>query len=287
EDQKKWIMELDTVLGQYESDRTTKITAVLKKYSALLEDVSYMMPPDIHRLIDGEAMMMNQAILANRRAVARLVLQATEKHLQKGLLLRLHWEDKVQDWTRLKVQASVDRFREFMSDPLIQEPRGVQGTLESMRAKQEHLSQKLQTELSLVPPRCSKELVSEWHSSLSALHEQIGDEKHSGCFAALCSDKHSGCFDAAPQAAFECLARRAAAVSQSLFRFMRGAAELWEVHTARLQRADRQLKVQLEEVRQAHQRENQVRRLFSHVHQCENWSSLESSHARHHQDLAI
>lgn len=55
--------------------------------------------------------MMNQAILANRRAVARLVLQATEKHLQKGLRLRLHWEDKVQDWTRLKVQASVDRFR--------------------------------------------------------------------------------------------------------------------------------------------------------------------------------
>ncbi|XP_023668264.2 coiled-coil domain-containing protein 180 isoform X1 [Paramormyrops kingsleyae] len=305
EDQKKWIMELDTVLGQYESDRTTKITAVLKKYSALLEDVSYMMPPDIHRLIDGEAMMMNQAILANRRAVARLVLQATEKHLQKGLLLRLHWEDKVQDWTRLKVQASVDRFREFMSDPLIQEPRGVQGTLESMRAKQEHLSQKLQTELqgisSLVPPRCSKELVSEWHSSLSALHEQI-DSLHidsvekirlyyestwQDCLAQIQifeegvreyglsavqvnaivknellpqmgqSQSRSEDQMQALHAAFECLARRAAAVSQSLFRFMRGAAELWEVHTARLQRADRQLKVQLEEVRQAHQRENQ------------------------------
>ncbi|XP_048851511.1 coiled-coil domain-containing protein 180 isoform X2 [Brienomyrus brachyistius] len=304
EDQKKWIMELDTVLGQHESDRTTKITAVLKKYSTLLEDISYMMPPDIHRLIDGEAMMINQAILANRRAVARLVLQATEKHLQKVLLLRLHWEDKVRDWTRLKVQASVDRFREFMNKPLIQQPRGVQDTLESMRAKQEHLSQRLQTTLqgvsSLVPPRCSRELVSEWHSSLSALNEQIDslhidsvekirlyyestwqdcltqiqiskeDFREYGLSAAQvnaivknellpqmdqCQSRSEDQIQALHTAS-ERLARRAAAVSRSLFRFMRGAAELWEVHTARLQRADRQLKVQLEEVRQAHQREN-------------------------------
>ena len=55
--------------------------------------------------------MINQALLANRRAVAKLYLNLMEQDLEKELSDRLHWEDKLQDWKKHKVRGVVDRFK--------------------------------------------------------------------------------------------------------------------------------------------------------------------------------
>jgi hypothetical protein len=55
--------------------------------------------------------MINQAILANRRAVAKLYLNLMENDLQKEVFHRLRWEDKLQDWKSFKVLGVVSRFK--------------------------------------------------------------------------------------------------------------------------------------------------------------------------------
>jgi len=55
--------------------------------------------------------MINQALLANRRALAKLCLNLMEKHMQIDVFQRLKWEEKLQDWKRIKLIDAVNRFK--------------------------------------------------------------------------------------------------------------------------------------------------------------------------------
>lgn len=55
--------------------------------------------------------MINQALLANRRALAKLRLNLMEKHLQIDVFQRLKWEDKLQDWKIINLIDAVNRFK--------------------------------------------------------------------------------------------------------------------------------------------------------------------------------
>ncbi|XP_036398058.1 coiled-coil domain-containing protein 180 [Megalops cyprinoides] len=188
EERRKWIRELDETLAQREAERTARIAAMLKKYTGTLEKIAFIAIADVHRLIHSEAMMINQAMLANRRALARLFLNLMEKDLQGALSHRHHWEDKLQDWKAIRVHASVNRFKEFMSSPPIRSPEGVQATLDAMRAGQESLSERrsqaLRSLSCITPPKCSKAQAAEWYSTLCAVNDQI-DSLHVGSITKL------------------------------------------------------------------------------------------------------
>ncbi|KAG5857237.1 hypothetical protein ANANG_G00017250 [Anguilla anguilla] len=198
---RKQIRDLDAELTQRESERMAMIAVILKTCTSSLETVGHMAAYDVHRLIDSEAMMINQASLANRRALARLCLNLTEKDLQGTLSHRQRWEDRLQDWKIIKVRAAVNRFRDFMSSPQIQTPREVQTTLDTLQMEQKMLSQRrveiLQSLSSMVPPKCSKALAAEWYSSLSSVNEQI-DSLHIHLMIKLrlyYEQTYQGCFE--------------------------------------------------------------------------------------------
>ncbi|KAG7465705.1 hypothetical protein MATL_G00156420 [Megalops atlanticus] len=305
EERRKWIRELDETLAQREAERTAMIAAMLKKYTETLEKIAFIALSDVHRLIHNEAMMINQAMLANRRALARLFLNLMEKDLQGALSHRLHWEDRLQDWKAIRVRASVNRFKEFMSSPPIRSPEGVQAILDAMKAEQDSLSERqsqaLRSLSCITPPKCSKAQAAEWYSSLCAVNDQI-DSLHIGsmtklrlhseetwqeCLAEVerfkdevsaygipadeiqniisnellpligqCQSQSEQQLEAMDRA-FEALAGHAGVLSKALLRFARGAGHLWEVHSAGLQRREQQLQTHLEEVRHAHEQENQ------------------------------
>ncbi|XP_066569066.1 coiled-coil domain-containing protein 180 [Amia ocellicauda] len=303
---RKHIQDLDETYQKYESERAVMIGGILKRYTKMLERISYLMPADIHRLIDKEAMMINQALLANRRAVGRLFVNLVESNLQKELSRRLSWEGRLQDWKKIKIQASIDQFKVFMNSQRVQNPEAVQRTLASVRKAQQSLTERRMSTLqslssSIKPPVCTKAVVSEWYSSLSAVNEQI-DTLHVDTVTALRSsyervwqdclaeiekfkEEVSACalteleiqsivtrellpLVGASQSqeearledmdkAFEEQAQRARAQSKALFKFTQGAAHLWELHSARLQRQEQLLQYQLDEVRHAHDQDNQ------------------------------
>ncbi|XP_069379246.1 coiled-coil domain-containing protein 180 isoform X4 [Paralichthys olivaceus] len=85
----KRIMELKHKLTECESQKIKQIRAVLKKYCHLLEKISFLLPPEVHRLIHSIATvtsdlwMLNQSLLANHRSVARRLLLLQQQNLQQ------------------------------------------------------------------------------------------------------------------------------------------------------------------------------------------------------------
>ncbi|TSM86003.1 Caspase recruitment domain-containing protein 9 [Bagarius yarrelli] len=299
------IQELDELFVKYEIQRAAEITAILKNYTIILEKINYVMPSDVHRLINHEAMLINQALLANRQALAKLHLNLMEKNLQKEVLYHLKWETKFHDWKKIKLVAAISQFEEFLNSPRIQNPENVQDTLNTMRTKQKAYSEQrlqiLEQVRNITPPNCSKSSAAEWYSSLSEVNEQI-DRMHNETMTKL-SDFYEntwqGCSEeidlfknkvstygfsseeikdivkreivpligkcrtqreerlAAMKTAFKGLAQTAAFLSKSLFEFVEGVVDVWEVHGASLQRTEQQLQDSLEEIGKSYEEKNQ------------------------------
>uniref|UniRef100_K7G6P9 Coiled-coil domain containing 180 n=2 Tax=Pelodiscus sinensis TaxID=13735 RepID=K7G6P9_PELSI len=174
---RQWIKEMDESLIKCEVARAEKIKDLLKKYTKILEDISYLSPSDVHRCIHTEAMMINQALLANQRAIAKLFVNLMEADLKRELSERLKWQERVKAWKIIQKDYAVRSFREFMSCKEIQEPPRVKRDLENMRQEQISLSRKrmelLQVLCDLLPPTHSKAEINEWYESLVALNKYI------------------------------------------------------------------------------------------------------------------
>uniref|UniRef100_A0A673M9M1 DUF4455 domain-containing protein n=1 Tax=Sinocyclocheilus rhinocerous TaxID=307959 RepID=A0A673M9M1_9TELE len=197
---RKWIKELDEIYAKYESERKAMVCGLYYvKHMFPESKISYLMPCDVHRLIDSEAMVMiNQALLANRRALAKLCLNLMEKHLQMDIFQRLRWEEKLQDWKQIKLNDGVTRF----TNATIFSTLYTQTEVSTYGFTSDEIQNIVNVEI--LP------LIGQRQSQTEVYLEKL--------------DK-----------AFECLAKTAAYDSKCLFKFMCGAAQLWENHCAVLQ----------------------------------------------------
>ncbi|XP_064379883.1 coiled-coil domain-containing protein 180 isoform X2 [Dromaius novaehollandiae] len=174
---RKWIREMDETLKMVEWRRTDKITDVLRKYTVMLEDISFLLPPDVYRFMNDEAMIINRALLANRRAIAKLFFNLMKTELKRELSHRLKWQDRVKDWKLLQKNYAVHSFREFMASEEIQNPPTVQQEMENMIKDQILLNERrlefLQHLGNLLPPVHTKAEINEWYESLVNLNKSI------------------------------------------------------------------------------------------------------------------
>ncbi|XP_068559608.1 coiled-coil domain-containing protein 180 [Cebidichthys violaceus] len=295
------IKELNHKLTDCETQRTDEIRVVLRKYLHLLENISFLPPPDVYRLIHTEAMMLNQSLLVNRRSAALLLLLLQEENLQQESLLRLQWEEHLSLWRRTGVGGVVDRFRSLCSSE--EEQQLVSGQLVSGLTKQrddviDHIS-------SLVPPSCSTALVSNWFDRLTTVNQQI-DDLHTHFLLHLRLHHEQSWSDrlvevelcekelsalqlsqdevndvvgsqlltvigrsqsedeerlAAVDRCCDSEARRALGLTRCVFVVMRGAALLWETHSHRLERRREELEQHLDDLRQSQQQHTQSMKL--------------------------
>ncbi|XP_060156711.1 coiled-coil domain-containing protein 180 isoform X2 [Globicephala melas] len=175
--QKQEIKELDKTLHSLEFSRADKLKSVLKKYVEIIEKTSYLMQPDVYRLINKEATIINHALLGNRRALAQLFVNLMEAALQQELDGHRRWQGLVDAWKALKKEDLVQGFSEFMASERIQTPPAVQMELETMFKNQSALQQKrldhLCTICDLLPPNYSKAQLTEWRSTLNSLNKHL------------------------------------------------------------------------------------------------------------------
>ncbi|XP_029775512.1 coiled-coil domain-containing protein 180 [Suricata suricatta] len=181
--QKQGIKELDETLTSTEFSRADKLKSVLKKYVEIIEKTSYLMQPEVYSLISKEAMVINQALLGNRRAIAQLSVNLMEAMLQQELAGRRRWQSLVDTWKALKKQALVQNFSEFLASERIWDPPAVKKEIETLMKNQKVLQQKrlehLGTICDLLPSSYSKAQLTEWHSSLNSQNKQL-DAYHMG-----------------------------------------------------------------------------------------------------------
>ncbi|XP_070107225.1 coiled-coil domain-containing protein 180 isoform X2 [Equus caballus] len=182
--QKQGIKKLDETLLSLEFSRAGKLKSVLKKYVEIIEKTSCLMQSDVYRLINKEAMVINHALLGNRRAIAQLFVNLMEATLQQELESRCRWQGLVDAWKALKKEALVQNFSEFMASERIQAPPAVKNELESMLKNQEALQRKRLEHLcaicDLLPPGYSRAQLAEWRSSLNSLNKHL-DAYHVDC----------------------------------------------------------------------------------------------------------
>ncbi|NWX86863.1 CC180 protein, partial [Nothoprocta ornata] len=117
---------------------------------------------------------INRALLANRRAIAKLFFNLMKMELKKELSHRLKWQDKVKDWRLLQKNNALQSFREFMASEEIQNPPGVQQEVENMIENHILLNERrvefLQHLGHLLPPTHTKAEMNEWYESLVDLN---------------------------------------------------------------------------------------------------------------------
>uniref|UniRef100_A0A8C0BIN1 Coiled-coil domain-containing protein 180 n=1 Tax=Buteo japonicus TaxID=224669 RepID=A0A8C0BIN1_9AVES len=114
---------------------------VLRKYTVILEEISFFLSADVYRFMNDEAMMINRALLANQRAIAKLFFNLMKSEMKTELSHRLKWQDRVKDWKYL-LQCILQSYREFMASEEIQNPPTVKTEMENMIMDQILLSER-------------------------------------------------------------------------------------------------------------------------------------------------
>ncbi|XP_075115168.1 coiled-coil domain-containing protein 180 isoform X2 [Leptodactylus fuscus] len=171
------IRDTERVMLEVEEKRADRIAEVLRKYTTLLKDICFLMPSDVHRFINNEAMMINQAILANHRAIAKLSLNLMEAELKREGLQRLRWQDLIKAWRCYQREVIIQEFRDFVEREIDEIPGRVKTEADLLMGLYKPLNEeRLQLMCSVsgfVPPTCTKTAVVQWRDSLLALNTQI------------------------------------------------------------------------------------------------------------------
>nr|XP_026651166.1 coiled-coil domain-containing protein 180 isoform X4 [Zonotrichia albicollis] len=181
---RKWIRAVDESLKEIERSRAMKIADVLTKYTVKLEEISFFLEADVHRLINNKAMTINRALLDNERATAKLLFNLMKSELEKEKMHQLKWQERVKDWKLIQKNCVIQSFREFMASEEIQNPPAVKMEMENMIKEQIVLSEQrlrvLQHIGTLLPPTHTKSDVNEWYRTLENLNKNI-DSHNAKC----------------------------------------------------------------------------------------------------------
>ncbi|XP_072776588.1 coiled-coil domain-containing protein 180-like isoform X4 [Taeniopygia guttata] len=108
---RKCIRAMDASLKETERSRAMKITEVLTKYTVKLEEISFFLAADVHKLINNKAMNINRALLGNERATAKLLFNLMKLELEKEKLHQLKWQERVKDWKLIQKNCVIQSFR--------------------------------------------------------------------------------------------------------------------------------------------------------------------------------
>ncbi|XP_072792578.1 coiled-coil domain-containing protein 180 isoform X2 [Taeniopygia guttata] len=174
---RKCIRAMDASLKETERSRAMKITEVLTKYTVKLEEISFFLAADVHKLINNKAMNINRALLGNERATAKLLFNLMKSELEKEKLHQLKWQERVKDWKLIQKNCVIQSFRVFMASEEVQNPRAEE--MENMIKEQIVLGEQrlrvLQHIGALLPPTHTKSDLNEWYRTLENLNTSIDD----------------------------------------------------------------------------------------------------------------
>ncbi|XP_064513298.1 coiled-coil domain-containing protein 180 isoform X3 [Pseudopipra pipra] len=174
---KKWIRTMDESLKKIEKSRASKIANILKKYTVKLEEISFFLADDVHKLINDEATNINRALLGNERATAKLLFNLMKSELEKEKAHKLKWQERVKDWKLIQKNHVIQSFREFMASEEIQNPPTVKTEMENMIKEQTVLSERrlgvLQHIGTLLPPTDMKSEINEWYRTVENLNQSL------------------------------------------------------------------------------------------------------------------
>ncbi|XP_072908899.1 coiled-coil domain-containing protein 180 [Hemitrygon akajei] len=168
------IRELDKTFKEYEKERVKRITATFKDCMKTLEKIAYLPVDDIHRFIDKEAMLVNQVVLANHRAMSQLYVNLIKADLKQEISHRQKWSTKVKDLKTYKKQDILHKLTDYLAKDW---KAGLAKEEELLRKQQQGLNyqrkQLLEEIVNIKPSGCTKNSLDMWYTSVAALNQEI------------------------------------------------------------------------------------------------------------------
>ncbi|XP_078083674.1 coiled-coil domain-containing protein 180-like [Mustelus asterias] len=151
-----------------------QITTVFKDCLEALEKIAFVPTGDIYRFIDKEAMLVNQALLANQRAMNKLYVNLMEANLMQEMAERQKHNAKVQKLNAFKKNDILQKFREFLAKDW---NAGLATEKEKLMKEQQKLNakriQRLEDIANVKPFDFNKTMLAEWYNSVRALNQEI------------------------------------------------------------------------------------------------------------------
>ncbi|PIO29114.1 hypothetical protein AB205_0053090 [Aquarana catesbeiana] len=121
--------------------------------------------------------MINQAVLANQRAIAKLSLNLMETELKREGTQRLQWQDLIKAWKSHEKERVITEFRLLAEKEMEEMPSSVKREVDLLTDQHQSLHSKRLQLLCLVsdfiPETCTKTAVAEWHKSLLDVNKEI------------------------------------------------------------------------------------------------------------------
>ncbi|PIK36653.1 putative coiled-coil domain-containing protein [Apostichopus japonicus] len=174
---REWIKEMSQTLNDIEMERQNSIKHLVKTYAKNLEQIAFLMAPDVQRLIERESQIINQTLLSNQRAYADLLARLMKTDIERDKNHRTHWEGRVEDWKRLNTEIVIQKFTEFMDDSSITDPPIIKVILTELYHEQQTINQRrinlFNALRSMKPPSSTKSAVYRWNKELASICQEI------------------------------------------------------------------------------------------------------------------
>ncbi|XP_067868354.1 coiled-coil domain-containing protein 180 isoform X2 [Heterodontus francisci] len=168
------IKQLDRSYKEYEKERVKRITAAFKDCLKDLEKIAYLPSGDIYRFIDKEAMLVNQALLANHRAMNKLYVNLMEADLMHEMSERKKRNVKVQELNAVKKNDILQKFKGFLAKDW---NAGLATEKDLLLKEQQKLNNKrirrLEDITDMKPLDFNKASLSAWYDSIRALNMEM------------------------------------------------------------------------------------------------------------------
>uniref|UniRef100_UPI00358E3DE4 coiled-coil domain-containing protein 180-like n=1 Tax=Myxine glutinosa TaxID=7769 RepID=UPI00358E3DE4 len=192
------IRETTQLFAQLEEMRATRISKAFGECVQRLVKASFLTPREIWIFMDNEAMLVNQCLLANRWALARLTLQLLEGAICGEARNHGCWQDHFITWRDAHIQTAITSSRAYiMAQPkkLLSENSELESLISQLNFLVEHRVQLIRDLMKMNPPEFSKALVSSWHSSIEEVNAMI-DNLHTSLVSKMrvnCDDLNFSC----------------------------------------------------------------------------------------------
>jgi hypothetical protein len=142
------------------------IRGILEKCLKSMLENAHLPKEDNYKVIETESMVLNQAGLSNARASSRLVKNLVERETQRALQMRIDFNERKANWTKLKITRRIERFAAFLRDPDVIMPGGIAAAIDELRNSQIEIINRrndLLSDLATIDPdKTDEQFVEAW-----------------------------------------------------------------------------------------------------------------------------
>ena len=136
EGRKQAVESFGATIKGIEEERSVKIKRAV---AILIEDlvgVSYLLRPEIQRLVEAETSLANSVIITNLQAASDCTARLRRMHVEVGIQRRAQWEIRERDWRKLRHDDAITNFQTIIDSNEYCNPQPRQKVLARFRQRQ-------------------------------------------------------------------------------------------------------------------------------------------------------